>query len=100
MARVALLGHAKPRTKKTKARISKTLSDHAVANSWWDSSSLPSWLSEECYVQKIQTRLRTIKVSRNIGDFARFEALRRASPRGPPPTASEALAYIGKTSRW
>jgi len=28
----------------------------------WDPSSLPSWLSEECYVRKIQPQLRTIKV--------------------------------------
>jgi hypothetical protein len=30
MAQVALLGHAKPKNKKTRARISKVLSDHAV----------------------------------------------------------------------
>jgi hypothetical protein len=62
MAQVALRGHTKSKSKKTKAHISKTLSDHAVANSWWDPSSLPSWLNEECYVQNIQPRLRTIKV--------------------------------------
>ena len=53
MAQVALIGHAKPKSKKTKAHISKILSDHAVANSWWDPSSLPNWLNEECFVQKI-----------------------------------------------
>jgi len=62
MAQIALLGHAKPKSKKTKAHISKTLSDHAVANKWWNPSSLPEWLDEDCYVQKIQPRLRTIKV--------------------------------------
>jgi hypothetical protein len=40
MAQVALLGHSKPKSKRTKAHISKTLSDHAVANSWWDPSCL------------------------------------------------------------
>ena len=39
-----------------------TFAAHALANSWWDPSSLPSWLSEDCYVQKIQPLLRTIKV--------------------------------------
>jgi hypothetical protein len=31
MTQVALFGHAKPKSKKTKAHISKTPSDHAVA---------------------------------------------------------------------
>ena len=62
MAQVALIGHAKPKTSKVKAHISKTLSDHAVANSWWLPSSLPAWLNEEFYVQKIQPQLSTIKV--------------------------------------
>jgi hypothetical protein len=47
MALVALIGHSKLKTSKVKARISKTLSDHAVANSWWSPSSLPEWLTEE-----------------------------------------------------
>jgi CRISPR-associated endonuclease Cas1 len=97
MARVALLGHAKPRTKKTKARISKTLSDHAVANSWWDSSSLPSWLSEECYVQKILPRLRTIKV-REISETMHvskpYAAQVRAGRRRPHPRHWEAMAGL------
>jgi hypothetical protein len=42
--------------------VSKTLSDHAVANSWWSPSSLPAWLNKEFYVQKIQPQLRTVKV--------------------------------------
>jgi len=62
MADVASLSHMKPKTKKEKARISRVLSNHAVANTWWDPSSLPSWLTEECYVQRIQPLLRTKKV--------------------------------------
>jgi len=62
MADIASLSHMKPKTKKEKARLSKVLSDHAVANTWWDPSSLPSWLTEECYVQRIQPLLRTKKV--------------------------------------
>jgi CRISPR-associated endonuclease Cas1 len=62
MAQVALLGHAKPKSEKTRAHISRTLSNHAVANSWWDRSSLPKWLNEQCYVQQIQPRLGTKKV--------------------------------------
>ena len=36
--------------------------------------------------------------SGNIGGHARFEALRRSGPRGPTPTAPEALAEASKTS--
>jgi len=54
MARVALIGHSRPKSQRVKNRISKKISDHAVANTWWDRKSLPSWLTEECYVQRIQ----------------------------------------------
>ena len=54
MAQVALLGQAKRNDKRIRARISKTLSGHAVASTWWDPSNVPSWLAKECYVQKIQ----------------------------------------------
>ena len=97
MAQVALLGHAKPKSKKTKTHISKTLSDHAVANSWWDTSSLPSWLNEECYVQKIQPQLRAIKV-REISEVMHiskpYAALIRSSRRRPHPRHWEALAKL------
>ena len=62
MAAVASLNHMKPKSKKDKARLSKVLTDHAVASTWWDPSSLPSWLTEECYLQKIQPLLRAKKV--------------------------------------
>lgn len=62
MAHVALIAHSRPKSKRIKDRISKRISDHAVANTWWDPRSLPSWLTEECYVQRIQPSLRTKKV--------------------------------------
>ena len=62
MARVALLSHARPKSKKTKTHISKVLSDHAVANTWWEPSSIPEWLTEQSYVERIQPRLKAIKV--------------------------------------
>jgi CRISPR-associated endonuclease Cas1 len=97
MAQVALLGHAKPKSKKTKAHISKALSGHAVANSWWDSSSLPSWLSGDCYIQKIQPRLRTIRV-REISETMQvskpYAAQVRAGRRRPHPRHWAALAGL------
>jgi len=62
MADIASLSHLKPKSKKEKARVSKLLSNHAVANTWWDPSSLPSWLTADCYVQKIQPLLKSKKV--------------------------------------
>jgi CRISPR-associated endonuclease Cas1 len=97
MTQVALIGHAESKSKKTKAHISKTLSDHAVANSWWDPSSLPNWLNEECYVQNIQPRLRTIKV-REISQAMQvskpYAALVRAGRRRPHPRHWHVLAEL------
>jgi CRISPR-associated endonuclease Cas1 len=86
MAQVALIGQARPKTQRVKARISKTISDHAVANTWWDPKTLPSWLTEDFYAQKIQPQLRTIKV-REIADAMQvskpYAALVRAGRRRP-----------------
>ena len=97
MAQVALFGHTKPKSKKVKARISKTISDHAVANTWWDPSSLPSWLTEEFYAQKIQPRLRAIRV-KEIAQAMQvskpYAALVRSGRRRPHPRHWQALASL------
>ena len=62
MAQVALIGHLRPKSKRVKDRISKRISDQAVANTWWDPKSLPNWLTEECYVHRIRPLLRSKKV--------------------------------------
>jgi len=89
MADIASLRHLKPTSKKEKARLSRVLSKHAVANTWWDPSSLPSWLTEECYVKRIQPLLRAkkvreiaaaIQVSELYGGFIR-SGRRRPHPR-------------------
>jgi CRISPR-associated endonuclease Cas1 len=97
MAQVALLGHAKAKSKTTKIRISRKLSDHAVANSWWLPASLPSWLNEEYYIQEIQPRLRTTKV-REISQVMQiskpYAALVRAGRRHPHRRHWQALAKL------
>jgi CRISPR-associated endonuclease Cas1 len=101
MAQVALLGHAKPKSNKSKTRVSKKLSDHAVANSWWDPSSLPTWLTGECYVNRIQPRLRAKKV-REIATGIRvskpYAALVRSGQRRPHPRHWLALASLVNVS--
>jgi len=97
MARAALIGHAKPKTSKAKALISKTLSDHAVANSWWDPSSLPNWLTEQFYVEQIQPLLRGKKV-REIAEAMHvsepYAAFVRSGRRRPHPRHWQALAQL------
>lgn len=97
MAQVALRGHAKPKSKKTRARISQVISAHTVANTWWDPSSLPSWLTENCYVEQIQPLLRGKKV-REIAGAMRvskpYAAIIRSGRRRPHPRHWRALAEL------
>jgi len=97
MAQVALIGHVKPKSKKTKARIAKVLSDHAVANTWWDPLSLPDWLTQQCYVEQIQPLLRAKKV-REIAEVMHvskpYAALVRAGRRRTHPRHWQALAGL------
>jgi len=101
MAQVALFGHMKPKSKKAKARISKTIGDHAVANTWWDSKTLPSWLTEECYVQRIQPLLRGKKV-REIAQAMQvsqpYAAFIRSRRRRPHPRHWQVLANLAGIS--
>src|SRR5271169_2795229 len=97
MFQIGLIGYAKPKTRPTKKRISKTLSDHAVANSWWSPTSLPAWLNGESYVQKIQPQLRTVKV-RAIAHALQvskpYASFIRAGRRRPHPRHWLALAQL------
>jgi CRISPR-associated endonuclease Cas1 len=97
MADAASLRHLKPKSKKEKARLSRVLSNHAVANTWWDPSSLPSWLTKECYVQKIQPLLKAKKV-REIAAAIQVSELYagfiRSGRRKPHPRHWETLATL------
>jgi CRISPR-associated endonuclease Cas1 len=97
MAQVALIGHSKPKTAKLRARVSQTLSNHAVANSWWSPSSLPAWLNEAFYVQKVQPKLRAIKVreiAKAIQISQPYAAFIRSGRRRPHPRHWQALAEL------
>ena len=101
MAQVAPIGHGKPRTQREKTRISSTLSNHAIANSWWSPSNLPEWLNEEFYLKQIQPRLRAIKV-REIAHAIQvskpYAALIRAGRRRPHPRHWQELAELVRSS--
>lgn len=97
MADIASLRHMKPKSKKEKAYLSKVLSNHAVANTWWNPSSQPSWLTEECYVQRIQPLLRT-KKNREIAEAIQVSELYagfiRSGRRRPHQRHWQALAEL------
>jgi hypothetical protein len=97
MAQVALIGHSRPKTQRVKNQISKRISDHAVANTWWDPSSLPKWLTAECYAQRIQPLLRDKKV-REIAEAMQvsnpYAAFIRSGRRRPHPRHWQALAQL------
>jgi CRISPR-associated endonuclease Cas1 len=97
MKRTAMIGHTRPKTTRQRTQISKRLSNHAVANSWWDPKSLPSWLNEEFYVQKIRPQLRTLKVremARTMQVSQPYAALIRSGRRCPHPRHWLALAEL------
>jgi CRISPR-associated endonuclease Cas1 len=97
MRQVALFGHMKPKSKKVKAHISRTLSDHAVANTWWDPSRLPSWLTEQCYLQRIQPLLRNKRVHEIAGSMQvskPYASFVRSGRRRPHPRHWLALAQL------
>lgn len=91
MAQVALIGFAKRRTMRARVRISKVLSDHAVANSWWSPSSLPEMAELEMLRRENSPPTQSHQGSGDSTSSQGLEGLRRADPCGPTPTASEAL---------
>ena len=97
MARAALIGHAQPKSRGVKARISTKLSDHAVANSWWSPAEQPAWLTERVYAEEIQPRLTSLKV-REIAEALQvsqpYAAQIRAGRRRPHPRHWQALAGL------
>jgi hypothetical protein len=96
MTRTALMA-IQNRRPLVKTRIFKALSDQALAISWWSPSSLPAWLNEEYYVQKIRQRLKTIKV-REIAQALHVSepdaAFIRSSRRRPHPRHWDNLAQL------
>lgn len=97
MTQVALIAHSHPKTQRIEDRISKRISDHAVANSWWDPKNLPGWLTEEYYVQRIQPLLRGKKV-REIAEAMAvsqpYAAFVRSGQRRPHPRHWQGLAEL------
>jgi len=85
------------KTANPRPRISKTLSYHAVANSWWSPPSLPAWWNKEFYVQKIQPQLKTVKVweiAQTLQVSQPYAGLIRSGRRCPHQRHWQALAEL------
>ena len=97
MTQVALIGHSKPKSTAVKARISKKLSNHAVANTWWTPADQPEWLTHEFYSQRIQPQLPQIKV-RTIAEALHvsqaYAAQVRTDRRCPHPRHWQELSQL------
>jgi len=101
MAQVALIGHATPKTARHKAQISKKISDHAVAITWWSPDSLPAWLNQEFLIKKILPRLRVVKIrliAEALGVSAAYAAQIRTGRRRAHPRHWQELAKLAKVS--
>jgi hypothetical protein len=97
MADVALLRRQVAQTPKVKARVSKLLSAHAEANTWWNPADMPAWLTEEYYTKEIEPRLKHLKV-REIANAIEvshaYAGLVRADKRRPHPRHWQVLAEL------
>jgi hypothetical protein len=77
--------------------MSKSLSEQAVAISWWSGASLPAWLTEEFYLREIEPKLKAIRV-REIAETLHvsmpYAALIRAGRRRKHQRHWQALAEL------
>lgn len=87
----------KPRSAASQRRAEKKLSAHAVANTWFDPGSLPSWLNEEYYSQEVQPKLKLVLVrelASAIGVSKPYAAQIRSGKTTPHPRHWQKLAEI------
>jgi CRISPR-associated endonuclease Cas1 len=79
------------------AKRASTMQGHKQAIQNWNPLELPTWLDEECYVQKIQPKLRAIRV-REIATALKvsqpYAAFIRSGRRRPHPRHWLALAEL------
>jgi hypothetical protein len=97
MAEVAHVGRQVARTPKVKARVSRLLSGHAVANTWWNPADMPGWLTEEYYSKEIERRLKLLtvhEIANAIKVSHAYAAIVRAGKRRPHPRHWQAMADL------
>jgi CRISPR-associated endonuclease Cas1 len=85
------------KSQKHTKRTKQIQSGHAVAITWWDPQTLPSWLNEECYRQKIQPKLKELfirELAGSIGVSKAYAAQIRLGKATPHPRHWKKLADL------
>jgi hypothetical protein len=94
---IAKIGRVASQAPGPKARRAQTQRQHARARSAWPPSSLPAWLNEEIYADKIQPLLAGIAnpvIMLALGVSVTYAVAIRAGRRRPHPRHWEALAKL------
>jgi hypothetical protein len=97
---VARLGRIASHTSEAEMSRAKTRQRHAVALKAWDPTTLPDWLTEQAYREKIQPRLAEVTVpviSKALGISGPYATDIRAGRRHPHPRHWETLARLVET---
>jgi hypothetical protein len=99
---VARLGRIASHTNEAEIGRAKTRLRHAAALKVWDSTTLPDWLTEQAYREKIQPRLAEVTVptiSKALGISGPYATDIRAGRRRPHPRHWEKLARLVGNSK-
>jgi hypothetical protein len=94
---VARLGRIASHTHEAEISRSKTRQRHAAEVKTWDPTSLPSWLNEQSYREKLQPRLKSLTaptISRALGISQTYATDIRVGKRVPHPRHWEALSTL------
>jgi CRISPR-associated endonuclease Cas1 len=94
---IAKVGRVASQTPGPQARRAETQRQHALAKNAWQSSSLPTWLNDEVYAQKIQPLLAGIAnpvIMSALGVSVTYAVAIRAGRRRPHPRHWKALAEL------
>jgi CRISPR-associated endonuclease Cas1 len=94
---IAKVGRVASQASGPQARRAETQRQHALAKKAWQPSSLPAWLTEEVYANKIQPRLADIAnpvIMSALGVSVTYAVAIRAGRRRPHPRHWQVLAEL------
>ena len=94
---MARLGRIASHSKKAEVNRAKTHLRHAADIKTWDPTTLPNWLTEQAYREKVQPRLAGVTVptiSRALGISGPYATDIRAGARRPHPRHWRVLAQL------
>jgi hypothetical protein len=101
MVEFAKMGRVAAHAAGPQARLAETQRRHALARWSWEPSSLPGWLNEEVYANKIQPLLRDMAnpvIMSALGISVTYAVAIRKGRRLPHPRHWEALEKLAGVS--